>query len=374
MHTIDARTAKAVPLHDILDRYGYSPKRKSGDDLWYLSPFRDEKEPSFVVNTKKNLWYDHGEGKGGNVIDLVSRLSQETDVARVLSLVSTFVGGIIPRTESQTRRARATNTGTRTKAGTGTNDRTSASTNTSTQPTTKHTDTHTITHTGKSELLSEKELSHPALLRYLATRAIPREFARQYVREVRYRVEQNEYFAIGFPNESGGYEVRNAYFKGTIGTKDISILHSTTTTSETESTEQSGVRGTEDTRGSGTGTVVQVFEGFLDFLSWPALEGTGEHRETAIVLNSVALTDRAIAYLREHPPAEIRLFLDNDASGRATTERIAQAFPNTRIVDMSDRYREVIDVNQALIRLRDRKEELGRIIGQGRDRERERGS
>lgn len=350
---MDARTAKTVPLYDILDRYGYSPKRKTGDDLWYLSPFRDEKEASFVVNTRKNVWYDHGEGTGGNVIDLVSRLSKETDVARVLSLVSSFVGGIIPQTENQTqtRRAKWTNASTKNQTKTGTSDYESPST----QQTVRSTESQdeiprgipSITHEGKSTLLSAKELFHPALLRYLATRAIPKECALPYVREVRYSVGSTEYFAIGFPNEGGGYEVRNAYFKGSIGTKDISVLHGMATTG-----------------------VVEVFEGFLDFLSWPLLEGVGAQRETAIVLNSVALADRAITYLREHPPTEIRLFLDNDTPGRATTEKITKAFPETKVVDMSDRYREVIDVNQALVRIRDRKEELRRAMGQGRGRER----
>jgi len=30
---------------------------------WYLSPLREEKEASFKVNRKKNVWYDHGIGK-----------------------------------------------------------------------------------------------------------------------------------------------------------------------------------------------------------------------------------------------------------------------------------------------------------------------
>jgi hypothetical protein len=37
-------------------------------------------------------------------------------------------------------------------------------------------------------------------------------------------VDGRNYFAIGFPNRSGGYEIRNAYFKGCISPKDISVI------------------------------------------------------------------------------------------------------------------------------------------------------
>ncbi len=32
-------------------------------------PLREEKTPSFKVNRKLNRWYDHGLGKGSNLVD-----------------------------------------------------------------------------------------------------------------------------------------------------------------------------------------------------------------------------------------------------------------------------------------------------------------
>lgn len=43
---------------------------RSNNDYWYLSPLRDEKDTSFKVNTKLNVWYDHGLGLGGSLLDL----------------------------------------------------------------------------------------------------------------------------------------------------------------------------------------------------------------------------------------------------------------------------------------------------------------
>jgi DNA primase len=303
---MNVQKAKAIPLAEILQKYGHEPVQRRGGDLWYRSPFRAEETASFVVSTQKNVWFDHGEGKGGTVIDLIARLSNETSVAKVLALVSEMVEGIVPEVHREIRVPDG-------KEG------------------------------AKSRTIGEKELSHPALLKYLITRAIPPEFARRYVREIRYEISGKAYFGIGFRNQGGGFEVRNPYFKGCVGTKDISVI------------------------GEGTGGIVNVFEGFMDFLSWPLLAGKAEHTETAVVLNSVSIVDRAIARLRENPPEEIRLFLDNDTAGRAAVERIRAALPETRVVDMADRYRDSEDVNQELVRRRDRKAELEKAMGKGNE-------
>ena len=41
--------------------------------------------------------------------------------------------------------------------------------------------------------------------------------------ELRFMNADKPYFAIGFPNMAGGYEVRNRYFKGVSPPKDITI-------------------------------------------------------------------------------------------------------------------------------------------------------
>ena len=61
--------AKEIDIVEHLFSLGFQPKKIKGNDYWFLSPFRDEKEASFKVNKKFNVWYDHGLGKGGNLID-----------------------------------------------------------------------------------------------------------------------------------------------------------------------------------------------------------------------------------------------------------------------------------------------------------------
>ncbi len=60
---------KQIDIVEYMEKLGYQPQKIRNNDYWYLSPLRDEKEPSFKVNRKLNLWYDHGLGKGGSIID-----------------------------------------------------------------------------------------------------------------------------------------------------------------------------------------------------------------------------------------------------------------------------------------------------------------
>ena len=61
--------AKQLDLVDYLASLGHQPAKVRNQDYWYLSPFREEKTPSFKVNRPLNVWYDHGTGKGGDLID-----------------------------------------------------------------------------------------------------------------------------------------------------------------------------------------------------------------------------------------------------------------------------------------------------------------
>ena len=66
--------SKNIKLTDYLHSLGYNPIKQQGNSLWYKSPLREEQEPSFKVNTDRNLWYDFGTGKGGNILALAQEL------------------------------------------------------------------------------------------------------------------------------------------------------------------------------------------------------------------------------------------------------------------------------------------------------------
>lgn len=117
----------------------------------------------------------------------------------------------------------------------------------------------------KLEIISVQSLTNPYLLRYIAERGIPLSIANRCCSEIRYNNTNRTYYAIGFANDALGWEIRNMYFKGCIAPKAITTIK----------------RGTDR---------LQIFEGFMDFLSWqvPNPSSTSD----AIVLNSLALLPR----------------------------------------------------------------------------------
>ncbi len=66
--------AKAIAIAEILGKLELIPSKENATDATYYSPFRNERTPSFHVNKEQNVWFDHGEGIGGNAFELVVQL------------------------------------------------------------------------------------------------------------------------------------------------------------------------------------------------------------------------------------------------------------------------------------------------------------
>ena len=170
----------------------------------------------------------------------------------------------------------------------------------------------------KLEILSAQPLSNPYLLRYLAARAIPLPVASAYCSEILFQNMKRTYYAIGFANDALGWEIRNMYFKGCIAPKAITTIK----------------KGTDR---------LQIFEGFMDFLSWQVLNPSST--SDAIVLNSLALLPRIKEQIAGY--REVESFLDNDDAGRKSFAVLKQIFP--QIVDGATCYPEHKDLNEWLV-------------------------
>ena len=96
-----ADQARQIPISLYLERSGIRPAKvtRQGRELWYSSPIREgDDTPSFKVDTEKNLWFDHGLGVGGNVIDLVIEMRRVTVKEALAILESGFAGTVPART------------------------------------------------------------------------------------------------------------------------------------------------------------------------------------------------------------------------------------------------------------------------------------
>lgn len=49
---------KSVSIYQWMQENNYGSGTKRGKNVFYNSPLRSESDPSFVVNTKNNLWHD----------------------------------------------------------------------------------------------------------------------------------------------------------------------------------------------------------------------------------------------------------------------------------------------------------------------------
>src|SRR6185295_17343120 len=85
----------------------------------------------------------------------------------------------------------------------------------------KNQETLDLFKKSKPLLLEVKPIYHFALKEYLKERCIGTSIAYRYLQEIKYQVASKEYFALGFKNRAGGWELRSSVFKGCIGKKDI---------------------------------------------------------------------------------------------------------------------------------------------------------
>ncbi|QEM12602.1 toprim domain-containing protein [Mucilaginibacter rubeus] len=279
MKTLNCAEARKISIISYLEKCGIQPQRIKAHNYWYLSPLRDEKTASFKVNTKLNAWMDFGEGTGGNLIDLGIRMhhcSVEEFLERLNNGNHDFSFH-----QQASRKAEP-------------------------QP------ENPVIITGV------KALEHPALIAYLKTRGVDPAVATTYCKEVDFTISGKPYFAIGFTNRSGGYELRNNWFKGASSPKDITII-------------------------GGCHKTTIVLEGFTDFLSLLQLKG-GKPQSDFIILNSVALAERAVPILKSY--SEVFLMLNHDKAGIAAAEKLQAV--GISFTDASDFYKGFNDINEYL--------------------------
>ena len=269
-----------MPVTDFLHKLGLKSTKKRGCEVWYHAPYRSDRTPSFCVNTEKNIWNDFGAGMGGDIFTLAGLIINSND----FMAQARYIGEV-------------------------TNNPVESSTPPKYEPEPvmpQFTD------------VEVKPLGHQALLGYLRERGIPADIATANCVEIHYRLHGKQYFAVGFPNEDGGYEIRNKFFKGSIPPKAVSLIRNGSTT-------------------------VNVYEGFVDFLSGLTL-GYGR-TEDNLVLNSVANREKAYRHLDGYEA--IKCWLDNDKAGLQCLEALQKRY-GEKVKDFSVVFRPCKDVNEYL--------------------------
>ena len=273
--------ARSVGIESVLEKLGARRAGGRGTRLLYHCPFREDRNPSMYVNVNKGTWVDMAnpedyKGDGIKLVELTLNL-------RPLEAAKYIVGeSVISSNERHQccipRRVQKADS---------------------------------IEYT-------VHELEHPALLDYLNSRGIPANLAKKLCKEIHI----GKLFFIGFPSQSGGYELRNKFGKRSLGNKDISVL--------------------------GRGDKAIVFEGFIDCLSHVRIYGFLPNCKY-IILNSVCNMEKVITHFSVFgAPKRVELWLDNDDAGRNATSALMEKL-NCNVENMSSIYVPYNDVNDWLV-------------------------
>ena len=180
---LNCEKARNISIENYLESQGNFPVQRAEYVNWHNSPFRLETKASFKVDKRINRWYDHGLGKGGNIIDLVMELNSFS-VSETLKFLSNGISS-----------------------------------------SSFHQQSKNFDRNKKESMIKKvKKLENQALINYLKSRRVNIEIATQFCNEIYYEINDKNYFAIGFKNDQNGYELRNKFWKGCIGKKAITSL------------------------------------------------------------------------------------------------------------------------------------------------------
>jgi hypothetical protein len=288
--------AKLINLVDFLEQEGHKAVKQRGHIYWYNSPIRSESSPSFKVDSSRNEWYDYGLGEGGDILDLIKGLYNVKTTSEALTILApksnSFINAIYHRKDAPPKRQES----------------------------------------GQMHNVAYHPLTHQALLSYMLKRKIDVNLSRVYCCEVHYDLRDKHYFGIAFRNRIGGYEIRNQYYKGCIGHKDITLIRK----SNEEIQEH-----------------IIVFEGFMDFLSYMMLTDIKSSRICLpyqcdyMILNSINCLDKALSELPSYK--YVHSYLDNDDGGKRTFQSMKDILGDI-VIDETHRFNPYNDLNDYLVK------------------------
>ena len=268
--------AKNISIRAVLESFSFFPSKENSRTAFYFALDREEKTPSLSVDFIKNTAFDFGTGKSYDSISIVQAV-KKCSVSDALKYLEQFNFSF----QKQNLKLENLPKG--------------------------------------YEIIDVKEIQHPALIHYLKSRNV--EDQKKWVEEIHYRMNDKNYFGIGFKNDSGGYEIRNAYSKICLDKKDITSIKN-------------------DSKD------VRIFEGFFDFLSFKKVENYLE-KETSdyIILNSVSMIHKIKNEIGNYK--NIELYFDNDEAGTRAVEIIKNDLKNAE--DCRVLYSDFKDLNDWLL-------------------------
>ena len=282
---MNCKQFNSIKLEEVLFSLGHHPTKQNEKEAWFLNPFANENHASFKLDKRNNIWFLHSEGIGGNNTDFMIKYLNAS-VKEVLEWAEKQIfSSFQPQNSIQKQNSLKQN--------------------------------YQITEIKEFQNENLKDYLHQ---RGLSTKVYP------LVKEIHFKMNGKNLYAIGFENLSGGWELRNSFYKGSLLMKDISILNFN---NESQNQNETGKR-------------IAIFEGFIDALSF--VEMKPFYNGYLLVMNSISLLNKTKDHLKNY--SEIHLFLDNDKAGETCKNEILKSFPEAK--DHSEIYALHKDLNDYL--------------------------
>ena len=298
MNADEIAHAKNVDIVVWLAARGHHPAYRRGTQAWYCSPLRDERTPSFRVRTDINKWADYGtDTRLHDTIDLVM-LMQHTGFRQSVADLNSGSFSL------------------------------SGHSSLSLSPST------TTTEGATYENIRELPITAKNLIRYLSSRGItvPRKEEAPSLCELHFnRPGGREQWHIGWRNDAGGYVVRRATDEPGAKCKKFNIGRTDITTIRHNAAR------------------CYIFEGFMDYLSFLALNHREADAADAIVLNSVNNKRQAVDTVKAAAYSSVHLLLDRDQAGDMATDYIISCLPSVDVKDERQCIKHGKDVNDELV-------------------------
>ena len=286
-----------------LDYLG-EPLKKVSNGYLYRCPWKDDKHPSLSVTLDGGGWHDLSDGTHGNLIDLVARCIGTNDFRQICAQFDSVTKNTSSFRQSRTLDARKEESNNFARF--------------STIP--------LQAYRLKDYLLKERGIR-------------PETAIALGVVEAHYSIRADiprDLYALAYPNDKGGYELRGAPYKG----------------------NPRGFKGSKAPKGITTHLIEAnlpyiVFEGFADMLSFATM--TNGQKHNYVTLNSTVNSETAIVALKG-VKSQIFLCLDNDHSGDEATEKMLVALPGSQ--DIRKGLMPHKDVNELLLHRREVQNQL----------------
>lgn len=282
-----AHLKSKFPIVEYLAELGILPVCKKNSYALFHAPYRVDKNPSCIVYRNTNTFLDLSTRQKGDIIELV-KLMNCCDFKQAVEHLENRTGNSVKMQYDLADRKPL------------------------------------IT------VLETIKISSWHLKNYLKQRMITIQVADKYCSEVRYVIGDNIYYAIGFKNDKGGYELRSRNYKGCTSKEITTIVENVDCPDYV------------------------VFEGFFDFLSYKVIYA--EREINAIILNSVCNLKSAIKKLDLLEARNIYVCGDTDIEGVKVFEQLKERYAD-KCIDMSCFYaqHDCKDLNEYLVKIQHRR-------------------